>query len=66
MYTSLLLILPIVASSFETLRSYNAHLAVVTQTIPALDEIYGENTRRAMQGQGAALHQHLALPAAGA
>ena len=23
-------------------------------------------TRRAMQGQGAALHQHLALPAAGA
>ena len=42
--------MPIVASSFETLRSYNAHLAVVTQTIPALDEIYGENTRRAMQG----------------
>jgi type IV secretion system protein VirD4 len=25
-------------------------LAVVTQTIPALDEIYGENTRRALQG----------------
>ena len=42
--------MPIVASSLETLRSYNGHLAVITQTIPALDEIYGENTRRAMQG----------------
>ncbi|MAO25826.1 MAG: type VI secretion protein, partial [Roseovarius sp.] len=29
---------------------YRGHLAVVTQTIPALDEIYGENTRRALQG----------------
>ncbi|WP_425041448.1 type IV secretory system conjugative DNA transfer family protein, partial [Primorskyibacter sp. S187A] len=34
----------------ETLRSYRGHLAIVTQTIPALDEIYGENTRRALQG----------------
>ena len=33
-----------------TLRSYRGHLAIVTQTIPALDEIYGENTRRALQG----------------
>jgi|GEM_PF-2132724 len=26
------------------------NLAIVTQTIPALDEIYGENTRRSLQG----------------
>jgi type IV secretion system protein VirD4 len=42
--------MPIVVESIETLRSYRAHLAIVTQTIPALDEIYGENTRRALQG----------------
>ena len=42
--------MPIVTKSIETLRSYRGHLAVVTQTIPALDEIYGENTRRALQG----------------
>ena len=42
--------MPIVADAFEMLRSYNGHLAVITQTIPALDEIYGENTRRAMEG----------------
>ena len=42
--------LPIVTKSIETLRSYRGHLAIVTQTIPALDEIYGENTRRALQG----------------
>jgi len=38
--------MPIVVESIETLRTYRGHLAVVTQTIPALDEIYGENTRR--------------------
>ena len=42
--------MPIVAESIEVLRHYRGHLAVVTQTIPALDEIYGENTRRALQG----------------
>ncbi|WP_282048224.1 type IV secretory system conjugative DNA transfer family protein [Sulfitobacter mediterraneus] len=42
--------IPIVVESIETLRSYRGHLAIVTQTIPALDEIYGENTRRALQG----------------
>jgi type IV secretion system protein VirD4 len=42
--------MPIVVESIETLRTYRGHLAVVTQTIPALDEIYGENTRRALQG----------------
>ncbi|RLQ84968.1 type IV secretory system conjugative DNA transfer family protein [Notoacmeibacter ruber] len=42
--------MPIVVDSIETLRSYRGHLAIVTQTIPALDEIYGENTRRSLQG----------------
>jgi type IV secretion system protein VirD4 len=42
--------MPIVVESIETLRTYRGHLAIVTQTIPALDEIYGENTRRALQG----------------
>jgi type IV secretion system protein VirD4 len=42
--------MPIVVESIETLRTYRGHLAVVTQTIPALDEIYSENTRRALQG----------------
>ena len=42
--------MPIVVESIETLRTYCGHLAIVTQTIPALDEIYGENTRRALQG----------------
>ena len=42
--------MPIVVESIETLRSYRGHLAIVTQTIPALDEIYGENSRRALQG----------------
>lgn len=42
--------MPIVAESIKTLRSYGGHLAIVTQTIPALDEIYGENTRLSLQG----------------
>lgn len=31
-------------------RQGTGNLAIVTQTIPALDEIYGENTRRSLQG----------------
>ena len=42
--------MPIVAESIKTLRSFGGNLALVTQTIPALDEIYGENTRRSLQG----------------
>lgn len=42
--------MPIVAESIKTLRSYGGHLAIITQTIPALDEIYGENTRLSLQG----------------
>ena len=33
--------MPIVAESIKTLRSFGGNLAIVTQTIPALDEIYG-------------------------
>jgi type IV secretion system protein VirD4 len=42
--------MPIVAESIKTMRSYGGHLAIITQTIPALDEIYGENTRLSLQG----------------
>lgn len=42
--------MPIVAESIKTLRAYGGNLAIVTQTIPALDEIYGENTRLSLQG----------------
>lgn len=42
--------MPAVTDSIKTLRSYGGHLAIVTQTIPALDEIYGENTRLSLQG----------------
>lgn len=42
--------MPIVSESIEVLRQYRGHLAIVTQTIPAIDELYGENTRRAIQG----------------
>ena len=38
------------------------NLAIVTQTIPALDEIYGENTRRSLQG-GAGVKPPLTSPA---
>ena len=53
--------MPIVAESIKTLRSYGGHLAIITQTIPALDEIYGENTRLSLQGGagGQALHDPL-------
>lgn len=40
----------IVAESIKTLRSYGAHLAIITQTIPALDEIYGRNGRLSLEG----------------
>ncbi len=42
--------MPSVIDSIKTLRAYGGHLAVVTQTIPALDKIYGEDTRLPLQG----------------
>ncbi len=50
--------MPIVAESIKTLRAYGGNLAIVTQTIPALDEIYGENTRLSLQG-GAGIKLYL-------
>ena len=34
--------MPLVAESIKTLRAFGGNLAIVTQTIPALDEIYGK------------------------
>ena len=51
--------MPSVTDSIKTLRAYGGHLAVVTQTIPALDKIYGEDTRLSLQG-GAGLKVYLA------
>ncbi|MBP1807670.1 type IV secretory system conjugative DNA transfer family protein [Rubellimicrobium aerolatum] len=49
--------MPIVAESIKTLRGYGAHLAIVTQSIPALDELYGENVRLSLQaGAGVKLY----------
>ncbi len=41
--------MPNVADSIQTLRSYGGRLALVTQSIPALTELYGENTRLDLQ-----------------
>ena len=51
--------MPSVTDSIKTLRAYGGHLAVVTQTIPALDKIYGEDTRLSLQG-GAGVKIYLA------
>lgn len=51
--------MPSVTDSIKTLRAYGGHLAVVTQTIPALDKIYGEDTRLSLQG-GAGIKIYLA------
>ncbi len=44
--------MPIVAESIKTLRSFGGNLAIVTQTIPALDEIYDEVPREACHAAG--------------
>lgn len=50
--------MPIVAESIKTLRSYGGNLALVTQTVPAIDEIYGQNVRLSLQG-GAGIKLYL-------
>ncbi|SFD14721.1 type IV secretory system conjugative DNA transfer family protein [Tropicimonas isoalkanivorans] len=42
--------MPIVTESITTLRSYGGQLAIITQTIPKLDEIYGRNERLSLEG----------------
>lgn len=49
--------MPTVAESIKTLRSYGGHLAIVTQSIPQIDDIYGENVRLSLQaGAGVKLY----------
>ncbi|MCY1741012.1 type IV secretory system conjugative DNA transfer family protein [Ensifer sp. SL37] len=42
--------MPIIVESISLLRSYRGNLAIVTQTIPDLDRVYGEADRKALQG----------------
>jgi type IV secretion system protein VirD4 len=50
--------MPVVAESISLLRSYGGNLALVTQTIPDLDNVYGEQVRKTLQG-GAGLKLYL-------
>lgn len=50
--------MPSVPDSIKTLRKHGGRLAVITQTIPALDEIYGDKVRKSIQG-GAGLKLYL-------
>ena len=48
----------IIVDSISLLRSYRGNLAIITQTIPNLDEVYGETSRKALQG-GAGIKLYL-------
>ncbi|WP_116600208.1 type IV secretory system conjugative DNA transfer family protein [Primorskyibacter marinus] len=50
--------MPIVADGITTLRSYGGRLAIITQTIPKLDEIYGRNERLSLEG-GAGIKSYM-------
>ena len=41
---------PLVLSSIKTIRSFGGRFFIISQTIPGLDEIYGETGRRSLQG----------------
>ncbi|MGQ0563554.1 MAG: type IV secretory system conjugative DNA transfer family protein [Gemmobacter sp.] len=41
---------PIVLSSIKTIRSFGGRFFIISQTIPGLDDIYGETGRRSLQG----------------
>lgn len=48
---------PIVAESISLLRSYGGNLAIVTQSIPDLDVVYGDQVRKTIQaGAGIKLY----------
>lgn len=49
---------PIVAESISLLRGYKGNLAIITQTIPDLDAIYGDTIRKTLQG-GAGIKLYL-------
>ena len=50
--------MPVVAESISLLRSYGGNLAIITQTIPDLDVVYGEQVRKTLQG-GAGIKLYL-------
>lgn len=41
---------PLVLSSIKTIRSFGGRFFIISQTIPGLDDIYGESARRSLQG----------------
>jgi type IV secretion system protein VirD4 len=41
---------PLVLSSIKTIRSFGGRFFIISQTIPGLDDIYGESGRRSLQG----------------
>ena len=41
---------PLVLSSIKTIRSFGGRYFIISQTIPGLDDIYGESGRRSLQG----------------
>lgn len=41
--------MPIIVDSISLLRSYGGHVAIVTQSIPDLDRVYGVEERKALQ-----------------
>lgn len=49
---------PIVAESISLLRGYKGNLAIITQTIPDLDAVYGDTVRKTLQG-GAGIKLYL-------
>lgn len=49
---------PIVAESISLLRGYKGNLAIITQTIPDLDAVYGDTIRKTLQG-GAGIKLYL-------
>lgn len=41
--------MPIIVDSLSLLRSYGGNIAIITQSIPDLDRVYGQDDRKAIQ-----------------
>ncbi|MEO8245388.1 MAG: type IV secretory system conjugative DNA transfer family protein, partial [bacterium] len=50
---------PLVLTSIKTIRSFGGRFFIISQTIPGLDDIYGETGRRSLQG-GAGVQIYMA------
>jgi type IV secretion system protein VirD4 len=50
---------PLVMASIKTIRSFGGRFFIISQTIPGLDDIYGETGRRSLQG-GAGVQIYMA------